>query len=241
MWHVFRVGGILLALSVAARAEQPVGPPDVRIGDRWTFQQRDGLTDDLQGEFVRRVVAVSPAEITAVMQVKGRAGQVIHYFSHDWNIIDNGVTKFDPSAVVLRFPLKIGDVWRGQYKTRTLANGFTTACRVSAKVAARETVKVPAGGFDALRVDGVVECHGVDGNAMSIQTASSNWYAPAVKAIVKTVYSGMYEGRERNRTVTEMLAYTLADTAEPAPGQPPAGTPSGQSSAAPSDENKGGI
>jgi hypothetical protein len=250
--HMSRVSGLpasLLAIFLAfpggLRAESPATLPDVHVGDRWTFQQRDGLTDDVQAEFTRRVVTVSPAEITAVQQQKGRPGQSVLYFTREWNLEDNGVIKYDPSPLVLHFPMKSGDTWQGQYKSRTLANGFTLVCQSVSKVAAHETIKVLAGSYDTLRIDARQECRGADPNAAAVQFATSNWYAPAVKAIVKTVSSGMFEGRERNRTVTEMLNYSLADRAEPAPvpappGQsPPAPTPATPSSVTPASPEKG--
>jgi hypothetical protein len=235
MWLVFRVVLLLLAMPAVVRADQPAGPPDVHVGDRWTFQQRDGLTDDLQGEFTRRVVTVSPTEITVVQQIKGRTGQMVNYFSRDWNLEDNGATKYEPSTMSLHMPMKIGDAWQGQYKSRALANGFTSVCHVSAKVVAHETIKVLAGTFDTLKVDGHLECRGAAAGADPVLIANSNWYAPAAKGIVKTTSSVMFEGRERSRSVTEMLSFSLADRAEPAPGEIPRGqAPSGQGSTAPS-------
>jgi hypothetical protein len=240
MWRFLSGLIVLLALPAAVRAEQPVGTPDVHVGDRWTFQQRDGLTDDVQGEFTRRVVTVSSTEITAVQQVKGRPGQTVSYFSREWNLEDNGTTKFDPPAMVLHLPMKTGDAWQNQYKARTLANGFTMSCHVSSKVVARDTVAVPAGSFDALRIESRSECQNASGNSPSVLFANSNWYAPSAKAIVKTIASSIFEGRERSKTVTEMLNFSLADRAEPAPGQVPPGqvppglAPSGKGPAIPS-------
>jgi hypothetical protein len=221
MRFAFTVLTVLLALPLTVRAQQPAVQPDVHVGDRWTFQQRDGLTDDLQAEFTRRVVTVSPAEITVVTQVKGRAGQTVNYFTRDWNLIDNGTTKYDPPIMTLHLPMKPGDTWQGPAKSRALSNGFTMNCHLSAKVATRETVKVLAGSFETLRVDSRLECRGADANAAAVQVAASNWYSPAVKAIVKTVSSSTFEGRERSRAVTEMLTYSLADRADPGPSEVP--------------------
>jgi hypothetical protein len=239
---------LLFGLPMGAQAEQPAGVPDVHVGDRWTFQERNGLTDDVQGEFTRRVVTVTPTEITAVQQIKGHTGQTVGYFSRDWNVEDNGRVRFDPPPMTMHFPMKNGDTWQEQYKARTLANGFTVACHVSSKVVVREPVKVLAGDFDALRIEGRTECRGADGSGLPILFANSNWYAPSVKAIVKTVTSQIFEGRERNKTVIEMLNYSLADRAEPAPGEPSVGhspakqvpaTPATPSSAPPALPEKG--
>lgn len=215
-----RLLAILLMFPAAAAAEPPVGQPDVRVGDQWTFQQQDGFTQALQGVLTRRVVAVSATEITAVTQVEGRPGETVGYFSRDWNVVDNGAAKIDPSNLTLRMPMKTGDTWHGQYHVRTLSNGNTMVCEISAKVALRETVKVPAGSFDALRIDGQSECRGANPNATPITLTTTNWYAPAAKNIVKTVFSTMFEGRERTRQVVEMRNYFLTDRREPAPTTP---------------------
>jgi hypothetical protein len=223
MNRIFALSIVFSIALTSADAQQSAPQPDIHVGDRWTFRQKDGFTDDSQGEFTRRVVSVSQTEIAAVIQTKGRPGETVQYFARDWNLLDNGVVRFEPNLLTWRFPMKIGDVWRGQYKLRTIATGNTITCTSVGKVLARETVTVPAGNFEAFKIENRRECANATLQGPSTLIVNTDWYAPSVRSTVKAINSSFLEGRERSRNVVEMTGDFLADSAEPANPDPTPG------------------
>ena len=85
------------------------------------------------------------------------------------------VVEFDPPAGWTR-PIAVGDSWKRTQKMNNLVTGRTAEYESSCTVAAWEKVTVPAGTFDALRV----EC------SSSADAQDTYWTSPAVHPFVKT-------------------------------------------------------
>jgi len=92
------------------------------------------------------------------------------------------LVEFKPYAFSISFPLEVGKTWQGKYTGYTADNGYRWAGDNSCAVKAVEPVKVPAGEFEAYRID----C--VDNwllSPYSGQAHTSAWYAPKAGTIVK--------------------------------------------------------
>src|SRR5215831_2911546 len=124
--------GILLTTSAAAvAAPDPTDDPRVNIGDQWKYQQFDDLSNEIKFEFTHRVVDISPDEIAVKEDIKGRDGSRLKVFDPFWNLIDDGVLKFDPSAGVQTFPVTLGKVLRKNYTGTVLKTGASAMCTES--------------------------------------------------------------------------------------------------------------
>lgn len=91
--------------------------------------------------------------------------------------------EFKPRYQGLSFPLFVGKKWRSQYAGFRADQNRKWDSRLECEVKVYEPVRVPAGNFDAFRV----EC--VDnwefGYIFSGKKAATRWYAPAAGGVVK--------------------------------------------------------
>jgi hypothetical protein len=99
----------------------------------------------------------------------------------------------------LVFPLEIGRKWDSKFKFFNKSNSWVVPWQFDAQVTAYEKVKVPAGEFDAFKIEykGYWNNYGTGASGPLVLT---NWYAPSAKNIVKSEYDDRY-----NRTVTELV------------------------------------
>jgi hypothetical protein len=65
----------------------------------------------------------------------------------------NTLVEFDPQAFSVSFPLEVGKKWEGKYTGSSAATSSSWSGDNSCEVKPPETVKVPAGQFDAYRID----------------------------------------------------------------------------------------
>ena len=72
-----------------------------------------------------------------------------------------------------------------------------------------EKITVPAGTFDAYKVNVVIDASGTDEDANIGNTVESYWYAPSVKRYVKQELTFKRDGRVRNKDIYELLEYSL--------------------------------
>jgi len=102
-----------------------------------------------------------------------------------------------------------------QWKSVTIPDtgGLLTGWRAAARVTGREKVSVPAGDFDAVRVEVDANRTPIGVTAIAVEPARIEhllWYAPAVKRIVKhqrSVFSG--NSRLLDRDLVELVKYQL--------------------------------
>jgi hypothetical protein len=77
-------------------------------------------------------------------------------------------------------------------------------------VSAAEKVTVPAGTFDAYRIDLDQEVRANNESAVVTNTQMTTWYAPAVRRFVRREWTVTRDGRVRSMTAMEVVEYTLA-------------------------------
>ncbi|HYM03939.1 MAG TPA: hypothetical protein VET85_13390 [Stellaceae bacterium] len=94
------------------------------------------------------------------------------------------LVEFKPYLPSISFPLTLGKKWEGKYSGYTADNGLRWLGDNSCEVAAVEQVKVPAGDFEAYRID-CLDKVDVLGHIYPIHTNA--WYAPSIGATVKFV------------------------------------------------------
>jgi hypothetical protein len=167
-------------INVGGRIERP----DIRVGDSWRYQVTDKLTNLTQAVSIE-VTTVTADRIQTQSSRPGAAGAT-EVWDRDWNQLKQGETEYTPYYPVLQFPLERGKQWSGKAQWR-ISSGLIHH-HVTSQVAAWERVTVPAGTFDAVRIE-------VRGNFTESQSLAyypqqgsiSNviWYAPAVGQIIK--------------------------------------------------------
>ncbi|ANK80039.1 MAG: hypothetical protein TEF_12580 [Rhizobiales bacterium NRL2] len=88
-------------------------------------------------------------------------------------------TYIDPHAGYYDWPLFVGKSWRPSYAFHDVAGGNSwSGIAPSLEVAAIETVTVPAGTFETLRIE--------SGPGNNVGFEATYWYAPSIGLIVKS-------------------------------------------------------
>jgi hypothetical protein len=213
------IGGIVLrcccASLAAAQAPTPThvsaaptaaSAPEIRVDDTWTYRILDGFTHETQGEVTQRVVEVRESEIVTQLRSSKNDKTRLRYFTRDWDIIDAGDLKYDPYFPEFKFPLAVGMSWNGKFTSSgNDVNAFSGY--LSAKVAALEKTTVPAGTFDAYRIDIELETRGENANSILTESQITTWYAPAVRRFVRRLVTASRDGRVRSKSEDVLVEY----------------------------------
>jgi hypothetical protein len=230
--------GILL-LCASAQA-QTAERPAVQVGDTWTYRQATETHAGFKEE--REVYDVTRTTASSIYFDARQAGSSQPpknlFTGPDWRRIRavNGV-----ETVVNQpfdFPLAAGKHWDLHYREDHPNKGHAWEdFSLTYTVAGIEQVEVPAGKFDAIKVEAeghwlaevapsstvAMAAQGTSGNAAiatQVNTATAHraegrvykafWYVPAVRRWVKSVEEFYSSGGERSeRTTTELESYQL--------------------------------
>lgn len=198
------------ALSLAQAADLTIDKPDVKVGDIWKYRILDGFTNEPKFEINFRTVSISDSEITVRMTWKGNQNSRLAIFDRQWNMLDDGTAKWDPSRSEFKFPMRVGESWARRYQVTNIKTGATSACISDAKVAANEKVTVPAGTFDTFRLETEIECRSTGNDASLMKYAMKNWYSPEANRSVRQESQTFADGRVRDKSVVELIEYTPA-------------------------------
>lgn len=103
--------------------------------------------------------------------------------------------RYDPYVPRFQFPLQEGKTWLGQYTVQGERGRRPFNETLRAKVAGWERVSVPAGTFDALKIQISIERQGT-GNIPAAGHEELCWYAQEVKRFVKCSFSEHRKGSD---------------------------------------------
>lgn len=113
----------------------------------------------------------------------------------DLNVLESPRQK-DSNPKLLRFPLEVGNQW--SYTSDWVLKDKRSKGRsiVDVAVVGHEKVRVPAGEFDAFKIETKASFRGVSGiNSQLVgESTGTYWYAPAARAVVKSVTRNPYLG-----------------------------------------------
>jgi hypothetical protein len=111
------------------------------------------------------------------------------------NVVESPRRK-DSNARALSFPLEVGKRWSHSNAWMFKDKGSRGSAVVDVLVVAHEKVRVPAGEFDAFKLEAKGSFRRVSGiNSQVVgESAATYWYAPAARAIVKSVSRDPYWG-----------------------------------------------
>lgn len=175
--------GVAAAALIGCAASAPADVPwkPAPVGASWGAQQRNtgSFGKDTQTQVTR--VADMTWNGGPVMAVRTGAGGTLLQRHADGRwlamLAPDGkpAVTFDPPAG-WELPFEVGSRWRRQQKMTNVATGRTLEYEWACTVPAREKVTVPAGTFDAYRI----ECR------TSIGGEDTYWVSPAVHPFLKT-------------------------------------------------------
>lgn len=190
---------LALALCAGPALAQDAALPGVRVGDRWAFVEYYAVPSTVPNRHWV-ITSVSPAGIEGTEN-----GEPLR-LTLELNVLDSPRATFsNPRA--LAFPLRVGKRWRYESDWTFKPKASRGRTVVDVAVAGREQVSVPAGTFDAYKLVAKGSLHGTSpiNSQYAGETMETYWYAPAARAIVKSVRHNPYLGT----STVELLEYRL--------------------------------
>jgi hypothetical protein len=234
---VMTVAGVLTTGAMLTRAaEQKIDPPQVRAGDTWTYRMTDekgpGGWGQSHWQFI--VTRVTGSTIYLTTQQSGSTQPPREIFrGSDWSVTRDMNGKETVIERPLAFPLSEGKAWKVTYTDDNPGKNFRTETwDDSYRVVGYETIEVPAGKFQALKIEAegrwsaqlapgqnVVQAAHSGESGTSLATNVQNvqerevsgrlykafWYAPEVKRWVKSIEEDYSSGGVRNARHTAEL------------------------------------
>jgi uncharacterized caspase-like protein len=190
--------------EAAPGASANVGPGAhrVAVGDRWTYQRwrkspasGDQLVSDLRSGRARPVtVEIKAVQDGAILETTTREGGEPTEWVHRAGRYLLGIGSKGSSSIFTLSPYLLayekpaeGERWPIEQfqRMRSCSEDPRYDCRFRARVVGRERVSVPAGSFDALRIEVEQTAHNKRDVATRIATF---WYSEAVKRHVKVTW-----------------------------------------------------
>ena len=185
-----------LAQQPPAGMPASVPAPTISTGDTWTYRVRDGFTGLPRTDQRHEVTRAAAGRIEVAGNVERGDGSQI--YDSEWNWLRRPATdlqtfEYSPAYQAYAFPLTPGKTWRSQAMATDPRDGRRFPVKIEARVLGWERVKVPAGEFDALKIERLVSIgyweYMTRGSSM---IKEYDWYAPSVKWAVKREAEAMY-------------------------------------------------
>jgi hypothetical protein len=171
----------LTALALGACGMPTAAPrPEIKHGYAWTYEE----VDNQSGVVLRTVeeraqnVGSGPAGVWRTQSARDFHEERSANLGEDWN--PDGIDD------TYDFPLAPRDSWIREASFRPPDSRGRTQLRGTVKVLGWEVVRVPAGWFRALRIEGNYEWSARDGALQGTETII-RWYAPAAQREVKII------------------------------------------------------
>ncbi len=180
-----------------AVAPQPPAPaPRLRVGDRWRYERINRYNDERLGETTMQVLALAPRLRIAVDGAGVGPGGSEEVYAEPWRILQEPgydlVQVFETPQPLLpaRLEAGAGERYAGRYRIAGAEEWFQWSVAVSA--VRWEAVTVPAGRFEALRVERQIAFTHSDLWRVQSERHETLWYAPAVNRWVQREWTGSY-------------------------------------------------
>ena len=192
------VAAIAIAVLPAIGAAQnaPANRPELKVGDKWTAERRDAFTKKLIFSEETVVTSVTPADVK--VSINGSPGAM----TPDLTGRDGPRLTAEPGYELLRFPMEVGKRWDFRTRWQLKQNGAKGGAQLDVEVKGMESVKVPAGEFDAYKLEASGFMSADSGR--NWRATATYWYAPKAKAIVRFSWA---DGG--NDYVTELVQVNL--------------------------------
>jgi hypothetical protein len=180
----------VLALAVLASPAmaQKVDRPNVKVGDRWQFVEYYGIAfAEPNRDWV--VTSVTPSRI------EGTENGEPLTLTPELNVLESPRNK-NSNPKALSFPLEIGKQWRFASDWVFKVTGSKGSSIGDVEVVGYEKVSVPAGDFEAFKLMSKGNIRGISAknSVIEAEVTATYWYAPAARAIVKSISRNPYIG-----------------------------------------------
>jgi hypothetical protein len=181
--------------ALAQKAELPVA----RVGDQWQF----AAYLEVPSATPNRAWVIKSATAEGFEGTEN--GEPLK-LTRELNVLDSP-RHAETNPRLLSFPLEIGKRWRYASEWLFKFKGSRGTIDVEVVVEAHERVQVPAGTFEAFKLISKANLGGASpsNSFYGGVITTTYWYAPAVRAIVKSATHNPYQGR----SAFELVSYSL--------------------------------
>jgi hypothetical protein len=212
----------LIAVALAAAAAAAAAPAEIKVGDSWTFDARNGYNRNLLTTYRIDVIGVSGAGIAARV-TNDKAGTVTsERFTRNWNPIfaDWSATQlYEFSPAYAEFPdrLEPGVKWQGQTVARDVGTGRELKMTSRGTVVGNEHVRVPAGEFNAIKISRETVLDDAEFWRHRTHVIDYEWFVPELgRSVKRETSSSFFENtgmhpveHSGDWTVYELTAYQM--------------------------------
>jgi len=184
--------GACASVSVGGDPGTPAPAPQVRVGDTWVYHIVDGYRAKIVWDETHEVTAVAPDGITVKVTAKGSTfnGERIEKWPSPGVVSQGAVyedetNRFDPPLVRYQFPLTPGSRWSQRMQNLDKPSAPYGGIARSVSVRGYEQVATPAGTFDAIRLNVIMQMDDEEFWRWPTECNYVIWYAPSVGASVR--------------------------------------------------------
>ena len=202
---------------IAPPAAEPA-PPRVGLGDRWRYAVVNRFNGSRLAESTAEVVALTPELRLRVTDSSGRQVPDETY-AGPWRVVQepayDRAQVFDDPVPLVPGRLVVGARERTTTAYRVQGSDELHSWSDWLDAVGWERVQVPAGEFDALRVERSIVFTHADRWRHSSQRNETLWYAPAVNRWVMREWTGRYlrQGMRRSPLNEDWIAWQLIEYA----------------------------
>ena len=170
--------------------------PRLRIGDRWRYLVTERPRDLLIDQPTLTVAAIQP---DVLVRIAGRAGTPLgteERYASPWAVLQETIygetVRYDSAVPLVPLPLGPGDGATTVTTWRSPDDGRPRRWTQRLSVGGWETVEVPAGRYECLRVDRVIGFEHADPNRSASTRTDRLWYAPQTGRWVRREWRGEF-------------------------------------------------
>jgi hypothetical protein len=179
----------------AGKAAQ-VAAPEFQVGNQWRYAVHDGFTRLPRGTIDYRVSAVQGDTVTVDVRTNGLESTEIYTRDGNWlkhPAPNLHMLSYSPAYPAYAFPLTPGKAWNARVMATDPATGQRIPVTVQARVLGWDRIKVPAGEFDAIKLQRNVFVDYWVPNVRGPNVAREfEWYVPTLKQAARRETSGKY-------------------------------------------------
>jgi hypothetical protein len=184
-----------------ANAPASVNATAVKVGDFWEYRVTDAYTGFDRGTYRYEVTRVDGNRIVVDVTHDGQRVDTLMY-SAGWNGIDTPLTNlqrwhYSPPFPAYAYPLEPGKSWYTVVNATDPVTHQTYRVHTRGKVLGWERIRVPAGEFDALRVQRYVYAGNSDARRTQEEIIETDWYVPGVSRAAVTEGSSQHFDNSR--------------------------------------------
>jgi (2Fe-2S) ferredoxin len=186
---------------VPSNAPATVAPAQVKVGDFWEYRVKDAYTGFDRGLFRYEV---SHADASRVVVDVSRDGERIDslIYAAGWNGLELPLTnlqrfRYEPALPAYAYPLEPGKTWYTVVNATDPVTRRTNKVHTRGKVVGWERIRVPAGEFDALRIERYVYAGNSDAVKTQEEILETDWYVPALRRAARTQASSQHFDNSR--------------------------------------------